>query len=92
MSPQNRYQQLSARVESITPWLTEWVAVQQGLGLILFYWLFLISFLTAIVLICAGALYVSGWLFFMGLLSVRFFIYLFQIGRSFLERIDPSHG
>ncbi|HEC15151.1 MAG TPA: hypothetical protein ENI99_01030 [Sedimenticola sp.] len=92
MNSQNRYQRLSTQVEAITPWLTEWVNVQQGSGLILFYWLFVTSFLTAIVLICAGAAYVSGWLFFLGLVSVRFFIYLFQIGGGFLDRIDPSHG
>lgn len=92
MNDQNRYQQLSAQVDAITPWLKKWVSAQQGSGLILFYWLLLCSFLASIVLICLGALYLSGWIFFLGLLTIRFLVYLFQIGGGFLDRIDPSHG
>ena len=92
MSTEDHQQGWIARIEAIKPWLTEWVEVQQGCGLILFFWLFGSSFLAGIALLCLGVLYWSFWIFFLGLLSVRFFVFLVQIGGSFLERIDPSHG
>jgi len=92
MSTENQQQGLIARVEAIKPWLTEWVEVQQGSGLILFFWLFSASFLGSMVLLCLGVIYWSFGIFFLGLMGVRVFIFLFQIGGSFLERIDPSHG
>jgi len=92
MSTENQQDGLIARVEAIKPWLTEWVEAQQGCGLILFFWLFGTSFLSSIVLLCLGVIYWSFWIFFLGLASVRFFVFLFQIGGSFLARVDPSHG
>ncbi len=76
--------------DSITLWLTEWVEVQQGTGLILFYWLFMITFLSTLVLLCLGIAHSNAWLFFSGVLSLRAFVYLFKIGKSFLKRIDPE--
>jgi len=76
--------------ESITLWLTEWVETQQGTGLILFYWLFIMTFLSTLVLLCLGIAHSNAWLFFSGVLSLRLFVYLFKIGQSFLKRIDPE--
>ncbi len=92
MGTDDQKQGFIARVEAVKPWLTEWVDVQQGLGLILFFWLFGSSFLASMVLLCLGVIYWSFWIFFLGLMGVRFFIFLFQIGGSFLRRVDPSHG
>jgi len=92
MNTENQQHGLIARVEAIKPWLTEWVEVQQGSGLILMFWLFLSTFLGSIVLLCLGVIYWSFGIFFLGLVCVRAFIFLVQIGGSFLERLDPSHG
>jgi len=92
MSTENQQKGLIEQIESITPWLTEWVKAQHGCGLILFFWLFVSAFLGSIVLLCLGVLYWSFWIFFSGLLVARFFAYLFQIGDGFFEKIDPSHG
>ena len=92
MSSDDQQQGFIARVEAIKPWLTEWVEVQQGTGLILFFWLFGSSFLGSMVLLCLGVIYWSFGIFFLGLIGVRFFVFLLQIGGSFLSRIDPSHG
>ncbi len=76
--------------ESVTLWLTEWVENQQGTGLILFYWFFIMTFLSTLVLLCLGIAHNNAWLFFSGVLSLRLFVYLFKIGQSFLRRIDPE--
>jgi hypothetical protein len=83
-------QQQPVKKESITLRLTEWVEIQQGTGLILFYWFFIMNFLSTLVLLCLGIAHSNPWLFFSGVLSLRLFVYLFKIGRSFLKRIDPE--
>jgi len=92
MSTENQKHELIARLEAVRPWLTEWVEVQQGTGLILFFWLFASAFLGSIVLLCLGVLYWSFWIFMLGVLTARLFVFLVQIGTSFFERVDPSHG
>lgn len=92
MSTEIQQRGLIERLEGVKPWLTEWVEVQQGTGLILFFWLFASAFLGGIVLLCLGAIYWSFWIFFLGLLVTRLFVFLVQIGTSFFERVDPSHG
>ncbi len=92
MGTENQQSGLIAQIETIKPWLTEWVEAQEGCGLILFFWVFAASFLGSMVLLCLGVIYWSFGIFFLGLMGVRFFIFLLQIGDSFLKRIDPSHG
>ena len=92
MSTENQQRGLIERLEAVRPWLTEWVEVQQGTGLILFFWLFASTFLGSIVLLCLGVLYWSFGIFFLGLVVTRLFVFLVQIGTSFFERVDPSHG
>lgn len=90
MSNKLNIKQRRAKIQAITPWLTQWVETQQGSGLILFYWLFITSFIATLVLFCLGLAHSNAWLFFGGILSLRLFVYLFKIGNSFLTRIDPQ--
>lgn len=90
MNTKQHLKQKCEKLTAITPWLTDWVEAQQGSGLILFFWLFIISFLSTLVLFSVGLDQSSPWLFFAGIVSLRLFIYLFRIGHSFLARIDPE--
>lgn len=90
MSNKLSIKQRAAKIEAITPRLTRWVEAQQGSGLILFYWLFITSFIATLVLFCLGIAHSNAWLFFGGIVSLRLFAYLFRIGNSFLTRIDPQ--
>lgn len=66
----------------------DWINAQSGLGLIVIYWIFLISFLAGLALICLGIIYTSGWIFLTGLLCIRLLIYMFQISDSFWRKIN----
>ena len=90
MKTKQYLQQKGEKITAITPWLTEWVEAQHGSGLILIYWLFIMSFLSTLVLLSIGLSQGSAWIFFAGIISLRLFIYLFKIGRSFLTRMDPE--
>ncbi len=75
--------------ETARPWLSAILAWQQGLGLIVFFWLFVVSFLGALILLIAGIAHWNNWMFFGGLLSLRFFIYLIEIGGELWDVLDP---
>lgn len=79
-----------AHAKALTPRLTEMVSNMEGFGLIVFFWLFILSALSGMVLLYAGWVHLNPYVFLGGMLSVRFFVYLTRIGSELLNRFDPS--
>jgi len=67
--------------------LQQWLAAQQGLGLILYVWVVFLSLLGGAVLLLVGIMLWNPWLFLCGLVSLRLFAYAVHIGADTLQRL-----
>lgn len=81
---------MSNNLSALTDALQQWLAAQEGLGLILFAWLVFLSLLGGIVLMLIGIMLWSPWPFLGGLICLRLFDYCLLVGRDILPRLFPG--
>ncbi|AKH21483.1 hypothetical protein [Sedimenticola thiotaurini] len=60
-----------------------------GFGIIIYFWTLIGSFIAAVTLIVAGLAFWNWWILFLGLLALRSYAYLGNIGQDLLDKISP---
>lgn len=60
-----------------------------GFGIIIYFWALIGSFIAAMALIVAGFAFWSWWVLLLGLLALRSYAYLGNIGQDLLDKIAP---
>ncbi len=63
-----------------------------GSGLIIAFWMLSVLMLGGIMLLIIGALNVNWIPFFVGLISLRLYIYIAKINREYIDNLRPFDG
>jgi len=63
-----------------------------GFGLIIAFWMLTVLMLGGIMLLIIGAINVNWFLFFVGLISLRLYLYVAKINREYIDNLRPFDG
>ncbi len=63
-----------------------------GFGLIIAFWMLTLLMLGGIMLLIIGALSVNWLVFFVGLICLRFYLYVAKVNREYLDNVRPFDG
>ncbi len=63
-----------------------------GFGLIIAFWVLTLLMLGGIMLLIIGALNINWFLFFLGLICLRVYLYIAKINRKYIDNVRPFDG